>query len=748
MSVGGNRSPYRPPCGYASDDPLGIWRGSHWQHYRPEHSAIVKIKNTTDCTPTDDPPTEPVSPNVYIPYDPIEYLNLSACRKIGFKYVVARKAWHGMFGWTDAGQDICCIPNSGGDCCNHPAQGVPTTKYLTMQRKLEYSWAAFMDDGTGFSESGTVTYTRSIDRLSGVETEDDCSWDSDYDFASNPSDGFDFGERFSDFDHLLNGGLNCGTVDVGEPSGYNLRFADGYTPSAGETVSKTITNTTVTLTYRIEQVIPHIGTAFQAFTATWTLSNAYTSGDVNDDVKTLLATWNLADDAQYPWRTDTDCTRGPIVSYFEKPASQPSIMDVGDIPSSPGYVSPCGFTDSENYFDGSIIGAPLTTGSDAYCDARHANFSAPEGCSQPVSYGASSPYPHATQWSNDLDASCCLPGAFAAYNTMSIPGAFCGPGGPYFGDHLIRSKYAEVILLTQPSHNFARPCGSKDAETIDQTTITTCYGADSPCNLGDLRWSDLTVPCATGAWNDNFVKGDWCLLTWSFNYRDVGENTRLRTQATDDHSGTPGDGMDVCEYNAGLAQLRPTTGPWSAINCSQQCSAFVPCCPAVVYLTPNGESSTNSQTFAPDNLTLDEFYGSQWQQIPQQWMTDPLWQRPVISEEAHTDGKAWLEDDGTGRDDTDTEAYYPQRPYEEARCALPSGAPTLPSGCYLGVLSVDDINSGSTAGNIVPPPAAGSCWMPVWLWAINRLNNTDGRFSCIYNDPMAVCEDDPEVEPA
>ncbi len=63
--------------------------------------------------------------------------------------------------------------------------------------------------------------------------------------------------------------------------------------------------------------------------------------------------------------------------------------------------------------------------------------------------------------------------------------------------------------------------------------------------------------------------------------------------------------------------------------------------------------------------------------------------------------------------------YYPMRPWEEARTTVPSGAPALPSGCFLdpAPLSVSDINA-SVSGNIISPPANGSCPAPM-PWFIN-----------------------------
>src|ERR1041385_3308599 len=87
-------------------------------------------------------------------------------------------------------------------------------------------------------------------------------------------------------------------------------------------------------------------------------------------------------------------------------------------------------------------------------------------------------------------------------------------------------------------------------------------------------------------------------------------------------------------------------------------------------------------------------------------MPDPMWERPhkpcagVFSfDDTHTQGGLWNEDDGTCQEDTIdfdvgfTSKFYPMRPYVEARCELPAGAPLPPKGIYLGCLSVAQLNT-------------------------------------------------------
>ena len=195
-----------------------------------------------------------------------------------------------------------------------------------------------------------------------------------------------------------------------------------------------------------------------------------------------------------------------------------------------------------------------------------------------------------------------------------------------------------------------------------------------------MRWSGIENPCPVppadgGEWNDNYPKGDWCLVEWNFNYRDIGEATRIQTGGTGDTSGNT-----LCEANPDETIPRPVTGPWSAITCTQECSQFIPCCPAVVYISNNGESSANSQTFTIPKLGLDDTYGSRWQMAPFQWMTDPLWQAPQPPcDHESEDGFQWLEDDGSGlTDETRRNIITPSNRGKNAAAHCPMARPRSP----------------------------------------------------------------------
>jgi hypothetical protein len=753
MSVGGNRSPYRPPCGYSPEDAERYWLGGPWQHYVPAAAAVARLQNTTTvpnyntdvgggippylapnaetgelCGGTNQPVCgpwpEPVPANTYAPYSPGETVNLAACRKVGYKIVFARKAWHGRFGFTDT--DGCC-----GFFGPQPAAGAAAqAKYLTLTFDISLHYTEEQPDvyvdGT-YTLQGTV----SVNRYSGVTTISGCAMTyTETDTPTGGGDSTTITHDVSDGSDAIANALiaACGQSCVSMASGDVAAHADGILnelcpgPAVGGSVTVDLSNTNFSVTYNATPYDPGDGyIATCTYTINATLSDPYTAAEVNADCDNLLGYWNLADDIQIPWRTDGNCTSGPLMTYLENTPAKPFPYTCGYADSSYAATTLAGYGVSSK-----ILGAPLTSGSDPYFDFRFKNwrvYTLDDTSYYDISgWGGYAPSwaPNATQWTDLLDSSSLMPCAFAAYNSLydQLTGGE-DSGGLYYQGYLHKSKYAEVILLTAPSHDFDRPCGAKDAETVDQTSIS-CYNPDAP---GSLRWPGCGNPCPDDGWNDNYPKGDWCLAEWTFDFRDA-----------------PG----------------AVTGSWSGISLTQQCSTFVPCCPASVFISNNAEEGGNSQTFTIPALALDDCYGAQLNMAPMQWMTDPLWQVPAPPCAHYLDaGFEWLEDDGSGLADSPPIYYYPQRPWEECRTSVPGGAPALPSGCYLPALDVATINTAGSyaaaaaSGQVIQPPTFGQCWMPWWTWAINRQNNiaAAGRFSCDYADPLAVCGDDTELAP-
>lgn len=208
--------------------------------------------------------------------------------------------------------------------------------------------------------------------------------------------------------------------------------------------------------------------------ATITYLQPYTASQLNTDIDALLATWNLLDDVEYPWRNDGGTTSGPLVTYNERlaSASGPSIKfdleNIGD-DSDPVWGPPPVDTSLPPWpsqAEGAILGAPLPVHGPGvlytnkpYFNFYHLNYLFQDtGVGDPeafiVSYGAYSPFANATQWTDADQARIFPAGPFWAYgcgnhfgfwlknpyNTDTVGG---WEQGGYWG--LVKCKWAESI---------------------------------------------------------------------------------------------------------------------------------------------------------------------------------------------------------------------------------------------------------------------------------------------------------------
>lgn len=250
------------------------------------------------------------------------------------------------------------------------------------------------------------------------------------------------------------------------------------------------------------------------------------------------------------------------------------------------------------------------------------------------------------------------------------------------------------------------------------------------------------------AWNDNGFKGDYGVVAWETNFRDMGEYVRISGQnewlKTDWKCGEiDGEGNPV--YCFGGSDLPPGGNPRSlqsqwglnqevtSVSCSGSCLQFVPCCPMVICISPNGEDFAKSQLDSfdsyivteqgdyivmedgtpfiieknalggktypfPTGFRLDSQYGAYWAAQVTQHTVDPFWVKPPTpcyyneSYNLHIDN--WIQDDGSCLADVidPCTGYYPYPPMVEFRCSQPDGSPTLKAGCYIGVLPQGSVN--------------------------------------------------------
>lgn len=429
-------------------------------------------------------------------------VNFFRAEKVGFKNVLARKAWHGRYPFNTV--------------CACPTEVSPQVRYLTIERSVVYKitnrhWKYPYGGGAGpfeFFTGETVTYKArvTVDRESGVwtvsnfersyivtqrtyaeaeneppaletidwysiyNTADELSarlaqfvycggWQNDSIYTSDPSITLANAKAYDIWQHLIALDVNGGN------------FGDG-TPTAGTTSNpafgrewpgheKVVTGTRVSgsAQWGIENFPYGDGNTFdqyQGFYFEARLSDPYTSSDVLDDLIGLAAQFPLNDDKAYPWRTDEYGSVAPLLSRKEKIATSPDMGAVGF-----AYFAgdgPVLMEDaSADTFTGEVLGIPLPAGYQGFWNQEHCETECCDG-----GYGTSTVYcatkgamsgtgpgtgqfvpATATQWIDNNFARFLYGGAYIY--------------GEYDG-YCWLQKHAET-LLTWPNYNFGGPCG-------------------------------------------------------------------------------------------------------------------------------------------------------------------------------------------------------------------------------------------------------------------------------------------------
>lgn len=308
-----------------------------------------------------------------IPYPPNTFqkngqVNFAVSRKRGFKCVIGKKNWQGVLGYTE--KEL----NEGVDTvtgCNptrlafRTAQAAPKrTRYRTITVQVEYSDTEWDYSGGGAGVPSTVTdqfeFTQTIDSESGLLTFDltqppaGGSGEDSGDTAGGSVEGgcvlnaylafWNWNQIVNRFTMLTRGGTpnyNGNSATASDPSSGNVfeqlnwdlgggsfsRTTWDYFPQQlvdlQESASVSETSFEYSSTensYVTAAGSAAIGSSIQV-TVTATLSDPYQDSDVYNEVcgsGGLLSLWNLADDDQYPWRTDVRCGIGPLVCRDEK----------------------------------------------------------------------------------------------------------------------------------------------------------------------------------------------------------------------------------------------------------------------------------------------------------------------------------------------------------------------------------------------------------------------------------------------
>jgi len=272
----------------------------------------------------------------------------------------------------------------------------------------------------------------------------------------------------------------------------------------------------------------------------------------------------------------------------------------------------------------------------------------------------------------------------------------------------------------------------------------THFSLDGTVGNGAYTSGGLVISHGAPAyqWADENPKGQYVFAEWQFDFRDFAEGDRVCQQAFECNycadSTVPGGVscvmIDSTHYRSSLRYYQATHGmprEVKVFNASQRCLSITPCCPSVLAITPNGETWLNADVLSfPGTVPADARYGGRWQSGFVQHMIDPLWQIPHIPCDGSFDPltDVWREDDGECHNDDEIDAatgkfihWFPQRPWVENILAVPTGAPALPSGIYIGYLSLAALDvPGSPIGNVLAPvmqvgfdvPAGGGIGVP------------------------------------
>ncbi len=450
--------------------------------------ALPNDKVLCGTWPIDERPSSAGAGQVLLDYNVYqrlaeETIDLSLCRKIGFKNVQGRKVWHGIFGFMSVDRDVWgpfCDETDSGNCgCDYRGyQPNPDqTKYLKAHGVASYITNGSLDTPLSSTTDRTAEVGRfdgnttrtgeaegdddgaAADALLGIQADHPGTLVGLYcaKVAANENVDMVFTQD-GDFawtvtwTHVFGGGdETTGEISVDLFGGtyscdITTRAAGPSTPiTKTEEATLTLTNTTAVWYQRIE-LTPGVGNSLNTQNCTITLSVPYTASDLSDDLYGHLSEWNLADDLVYPWRQDAALESGPIV-----------FRDEADLPTTPVLSG----APSDSVFSGDILGAPLPAGYGPHFDFDRRNEATPD------TFGKLNPGPApttATKWTPDVTAQPLGPGAWWRHSIGGVAWA---------------QKWAE-ILVRRPRYNFFGPWGRQRYSLDEQRTGCVTAEAGSP----------------------------------------------------------------------------------------------------------------------------------------------------------------------------------------------------------------------------------------------------------------------------
>ena len=412
--------------------------------------------------------------------------------------------------------------------------------------------------------------------------------------------------------------------------------------------------------------------------------------------------------------------------------------------------------------------------------------------------------------------------------TMPYPGTGCVARLQWPGMTTGICGRLQVLTATRPSSSFPYTCSVELPGAYwfnnDKVTITNCNGGLNINGTWTVTPIDAfhivlqgsqTKPDATyfgqgqiqnlfapdWKWNDTSPKGDFQVLQWLYNYRDIGEWYRVTGSAVW-NSGlaqsccpSPGCG-NSCPPTCDCPQPAVPTHPRqnqcgldenvATMSCDTTCLNYNVCAPMVAYFSPNYGSESfskdSSRNYGFQFPGMDTNYGSMWRGIFRQTIDDPYYVAPPCPCSPDTDPESlittydcsncqWIMDDGTCQTDQPGDEdlgipcikYFPHVPQYEARCEVPTGAPPLVLPAKMGCVTTanpDCINKTVCQAPQSPNtfPLVSACNAGIYLqypyeypWILLQLEEScvcaDGRFADIYASNGINCPDSEIVGP-
>ncbi|HXT10392.1 MAG TPA: Ig domain-containing protein [Candidatus Angelobacter sp.] len=474
-------------------------------------------------------------------HTPGDSVNFAVARKSGFKAVQARRYWNGRFGYVN--KESSNGPDNVQGCGDATqtrwrsyTSAVDDAKYLDLEISASWSQTTYDYSGGGSPTTDTITetlsLTQSIDAQSGLYTFSD--------LTISPNDDRNHALalyapalwKWSDIIARMTAEITTGAGTTKVCSGNSITITDEssrvleqvYWDLVAGTFSRnvyqwsstgtqllttsesvTVTNTSIhyTLTtneYNTPGSDPDAISNNTVLDVTGTLTTPLTSGTVYEDIKALLGYWNLADDAQYPWRTDIKVSAAPLVSrdelsnsdfienWFVKDYGVPITDVFGLTLGDDGWTGDCGIILAQDPGTGVTavaIDLPVTSGEDLTA----------------AGIGAGNPFSH------------CLPTSYAITGGMLPPGAsFDTTTGLVTGTATAAGHYGITVQVT----------GAAPAAT------GAVLGAPKPAgyqNFFDFNYLDILGCCYLPPDNPGFQTWSWYQNGWGMDVSTFNTNS-------------------------------------------------------------------------------------------------------------------------------------------------------------------------------------------------------------------------------